>query len=163
VSDDEEKATALAAQARPVIELLAETWPQAFTVYERRRKPLKIGIYDDILAQAVGGITATELAIALRRYAGAPGYLWGCRPGATRVGLDGSAAGVVTAEAAVRAFDRFREYLARKKRREAARKIEAKAPPDSAIPAPVGKPAGPKRLSLSDLRAAAQARKAAAA
>jgi sRNA-binding protein len=37
-----------------VIALLAETFPRCFSVYEGRRRPLKIGIHRDILAVVDG-------------------------------------------------------------------------------------------------------------
>ena len=40
------------AKARAIIELLAERWPAAFSVFERRRRPLKVGVHVDILAAA---------------------------------------------------------------------------------------------------------------
>ena len=43
-------------EARNLIAALADLFPAAFTVYEQRRRPLKIGIHDDILAAAGGAI-----------------------------------------------------------------------------------------------------------
>ena len=53
----------LAADA--AIALLTERWPLCFSVYERRRLPLKIGIKDEILAALDGAITPAELGTAL--------------------------------------------------------------------------------------------------
>jgi hypothetical protein len=62
---------------------LAERWPRAFAVYQYRRRPLKIGIDNDIAA-AAGAITTDELKAALRFYCGNIGYLLACREGAER-------------------------------------------------------------------------------
>jgi sRNA-binding protein len=48
--------------------LLVETWPITFSVYEARRRPLKLGIHLDILAALDGAVTPQELGQALRRY-----------------------------------------------------------------------------------------------
>jgi sRNA-binding protein len=40
-----------------VIALLAELFPECFSVYEGRRRPLKIGIHRDILAAVDGALT----------------------------------------------------------------------------------------------------------
>ena len=46
---------------------LAELYPNAFVVYEARRRPLKIGIRDDIAARVNGAIEPHELSLALGR------------------------------------------------------------------------------------------------
>jgi ProP effector len=122
-----------------VIALLAETFPRCFSVYEGRRRPLKIGIHKDILAAVDGALTLPELSKALRVHCANGAYLHSSREGAQRTDLDGNPAGIVTAEESQRA-----------KARLAARK--AFKPTTSELPAP-------KRLSLSDLKAAALARK----
>ena len=47
------------------IALLAETFPECFSVYEGRPRPLKIGIHLDILAAVNGALTPLELSKAL--------------------------------------------------------------------------------------------------
>jgi sRNA-binding protein len=74
------------------IAVLAECFPQAFVMYEARRKPLKIGVRQDIEATLNGVMTKNELINALRCYCGNRGYLNATRAGATRVGLDGKPA-----------------------------------------------------------------------
>jgi hypothetical protein len=116
------------------LELLCERFPAAFFRYEARRRPLKIGIHLDVLAVLDGAITPAELGRALRVYVLNQAYRRRLVAGATRIDLDGKAAGVVSAEHAT-------PTLARK-------------------PAP--KPSAPpvKRLGIKDLRAIARARKA---
>jgi hypothetical protein len=58
-----------------IIAGLAELCPKAVFVYERRRRPLKIGIYEDLAAKVAGSITPDELKLALRTYTRNPGYL----------------------------------------------------------------------------------------
>jgi sRNA-binding protein len=128
-----------------VLELLCETFP-AFSLYEARRRPLKIGVHNDIMAALEGAITPRELGIALRFYTSNIGYLRAMRTGAERVGLDGNPAGVVTAEEAANA----REKIAAKSKKIAARKQAKKATPP---PVPL------KRDGLAELRAAALRRR----
>jgi sRNA-binding protein len=40
--------------------LLAERWPKCFSVYQQRRRPLKIGIRDDIMLELAGTMTPGE-------------------------------------------------------------------------------------------------------
>lgn len=124
-----------------VYALLAETWPNCFSIYEGRRRPLKIGIHHDILAALDGAVSAEELSEALRCYVSNRVYRSRLIEGATRIDLDGQPTGKVTEKDAL-----------------AAKPKAAKRAPAAAIPtaAPV------KRLGLADLRAAAQARKAVA-
>jgi ProP effector len=115
-----------------VLQLLAETWPKCFSVYEKRRRPLKVGIHQDILAALAGAITPAELSRALRCYVGNKVYRSRLVAGAVRVGLDGQPAGEVTAR-------------------------QAASP---AVTAPRLAAPPPKRISLGDLRRAAELRKA---
>ncbi len=93
--------TAYQAQAaRAAIELLAELFPKCFVVFERRRRPLKVGIHKD-LAIALGddsAITPEELNIALAAYTRNFQYRTKLILGAVRVGLDGEPAGTVSPE-----------------------------------------------------------------
>jgi len=126
------------------ISLLAELYPKCFSVYEGRRRPLKLGIHLDIQAALDGAITPAELHRALGFYCSNPAYLAQTRKGAWRVDLNGEPAGAVTDDEEAHA----RETLTRIETKKAARVVAAKA---AAQPV--------KRLSLADLKAAAQARK----
>jgi ProP effector len=128
--------------AEAVIELLAERFPKCFVVYERRRKPLKIGIHHDIMAALDGAITPVELGIALRFYVGNSAYLRGLLKGAWRVDLDGEPVGSITAEQEARAKATIAARLAK-------RAARAKA-------------LQPRRDGLAQLRDAARRRKAGA-
>jgi hypothetical protein len=126
--------------ANTVIELLAETWPACFSVYQNRRHPLKIGIHHEILAALDGAVTETELRIALGCYVANPVYRARLVAGAVRIGLDGQPAGVVTPEQIP----------------------TPSAAPTSPPSSPSSPPSPPRRLSLADLRAAAARRRDAA-
>jgi sRNA-binding protein len=133
------------------IALLAETFPKCFSVYEGRRRPLKIGIHKDILAAVNGALTPLELGKALGAYCSNKVYLGHTRKGAWRLDLDGKPAGIVTADEEAHA----KATLAGIRAKKEARTATAKTAAQPAIPQPA------KRLSLSDLKAAALARKTA--
>ena len=122
------------------IELLAELFPAAFFVYERRRRPLKVGIASDIAALLSGALTREELSLTLRCYTLNIGYLEKMLAGAWRYDLDGKPCGAVTKDEELKAKAELARFRAR---REARRLASAAA----------------KRSSLADLRAAALRRK----
>jgi ProP effector len=140
-------------QIQAVLDLLAVRWPKTFSVYEARRRPLKIGIHGDILAALDGGITPDELKLALAHYCRNPVYLRKILPGTWRYDLDGNHVGEVTANEAADAKRRLAEIEKIKADRAAAKKAAEEA-------AEIAR-RGP-RLSLADLKASALARKAAA-
>jgi ProP effector len=125
---------------------LTEQFPKAFSVYEGRRRPLKVGVHLDIVSRLNGVMTPQEVGITLRLYTSANAYLRACRAGADRIDLDGNPLGTVSESDAENAQAR----LQAKKHRKA--KPKAKS----------GEPAK-KRLGLVGLRLAAQARKQAGA
>ena len=88
------------ATVEAVIALLSERWPATFAVHESRRKPLKVGIFGDVMAAIDGAVTRAELGKSLGCYTANPVYLAKLREGAKRVGLDGQPAGEVTTEQA---------------------------------------------------------------
>jgi sRNA-binding protein len=126
--------------ATAVIALLAERWPITFSVYEALN----------------GAVAPQELGQALRRYVGNAVYLRRMVAGAARIGLDGSPVGAVTAEEQAAAAARLEGYKRRKVARAAA---EVVAKPPASVPVPPPPPAE-RRISLADLRLAAQRRAA---
>jgi ProP effector len=141
--------------ALTLIAILAERFPAAFAVNPGYRKPLKLGIHTDIIAQLGEDIAPCDLSTALRIYVGNVKYLQTLVAGADRVDINGIPAGTVSAEHA----DIAKQQLAQRRDKQARRgqaqakgktKTEAKAPNTG-------------RLSLADLRRAAQARRAARA
>src|SRR4051812_37844621 len=107
-----------AREAYAAVGLLVETFPAAFVRINRR--PLKLGIHDDLLAR---GIATDVVKAGLGSYCRSTGYLEAMKAGAARIDLDGNAAGVVTPDDA--------EHAARK-RAEAAEKHQAKIAQDKA-------------------------------
>src|SRR5262249_10980879 len=95
--------------AAAAIRLLAEFYPKCFSIYEERRRPLKLNIHLDIQAALDSAITPAELHRALGTYCSNPIYLGHTRTGAWRLDLNGEPAGVVTADEEAHA----RETLAR--------------------------------------------------
>ena len=110
-------------RATAVIDRLAVLWPKCFAVFERRRRPLAIGVDKELIelrAPAIksGMITALDIKRALQRYAVADGYLFACRKaGVVRINLNGNLAGVVTEAEAERA----RKLLDERRQRKAAK------------------------------------------
>jgi ProP effector len=137
------------ATAAAVITLLAELYPKCFSVYQGRRRPLKLKIHLDILAAVDGALTPPELHRALGTYCSNSAYLGHTRKGAWRLDLDGKPVGVVTADEEAHAKATLMGIRAKREARTAA----AQAAAQPAIPQPS------KRLSLADLKAAALARK----
>jgi hypothetical protein len=64
------------------IAVLCERFPRCFVQYERRRKPLKIGIHTDLLQALEGAVAPLELGRALQAYVSNPFYLRACVNGA---------------------------------------------------------------------------------
>lgn len=133
------------------LELLAERWPACFHLFEKRRWPLKVGIHIDIMAALDGAVTPSELRRALGCYTANYVYRSRLVVGAMRVGLDGLPCGTVTEKEA-----EYARAIERRRRNKLAKQIASKP----VAPAPLPKPAPPQRLSLADLREAAQRRKA---
>jgi ProP effector len=136
-----------------LIAKLTAIWPQAFFINQDAKKPLKLGIHADMAGQA-HGFSDAELRRALSQYCRSPGYLAACTEGATRVDLNGEPAGTVDAAGA-----------ARQREVRAKQKVVERQPEKAATKAaPMRQDKnnnGLKRLSLSDLRIAAQQRRAA--
>jgi ProP effector len=95
---DKPKAIAGNPKLPPFLDVLVKRFPLAFNL--RDRKPLKIGIAQDILAVFVGDSTCSNSALrkALRYYVMGRGYLMALVSGAARIDLDGNGAGEVSPE-----------------------------------------------------------------
>jgi sRNA-binding protein len=152
--------------------VLADWWPLTFAVYAPQRKPLKIGIHQDILAAAEGAIADHEVSLALRHYCNGSFYLHACVEGADRLDLDGNVAGTVTADEAAHAADKLAQYQARqpKPRSRTARQprsgpittVSTNTTVSTTTVSTTEITTKSSRLTFADLRAAAAARKAAA-
>ena len=140
---------------------LAELYPNCF---RRPGQPLKIGIHNDVIArhpERQPGLIAS----ALRTYTRAVGYLKTLKAGSARIDLEGNSVGTVTAKDEEDA----RRKIAKAAKRAAAKAIEDRKGKSATVPDPSGlvaatpqpiAPAGPPRLGLAGLKAAAQARRA---
>ena len=141
------------AQAREIVTVLAEFWPNCFIVYEQRRRPLKVGIRIDLTKAAAGALTPAEIALALHHFTGNLPYLRACHAGADRIDLDGNVVGRVTEHEAANAAAK----LAQIRRVILARKTDALIEkPSEVFSLPE------RRLGLLDHRLMMQAREAAA-
>jgi sRNA-binding protein len=141
--------------AHDTIEALADMFPACFSVFQGRRRPLKIGIHNDLIAALAGAISEKEARLALAVYTGNPAYLRACcNVGAARVDLVGNKVGSVDLAAATHAKQRLDQQRDKRKRREEAM-AQAKAAAEA-------KARNAGRIGLADLRRAAQARRTAA-
>jgi ProP effector len=131
------------AAALELIGVLAERFPACFAVNPSYRRPLKLGIHVDILAQLSDMIAPRDLSNALCIYVSNIRYQRALVAGAERVDLKGMPAGTVTTEHADIAKAQYKRQ--REKRKVAAPVVE---PPT----------ADARRISLADLRTAAKAR-----
>jgi len=92
--------------ARAALAVLCERWPLCFKLDDR--KPLKVGIFADIVAAlGVGAPPRHVIGAALRAYTQPPAYLGSMVIGAARIDLDGTPAGIVTEAEAVDAKARL--------------------------------------------------------
>jgi ProP effector len=141
--------------ALELIGALAERFPACFAVNPKYRQPLKLGIHLDILAQSSDTITPRDLSAALRAYCSNGKYLNALVAGADRVDLNGKPAGAVTAKHA----DIAKAQYERAREKQKAKQKLAVAPANPAEP-PKPVATAPHRISLADLRMAAQTRRA---
>jgi ProP effector len=130
---------------RAALALLVASFPQAFSVNPKLRKPLKIGIDVDLITKLDGAIQRRELGFVLTAHCDSISYLRNCSIGVERIDLDGNPAGTVSEREAAYAVDKLA------KKRAAA--TTPQLPPAKAAP---------PKLSLADLKRAAAMRKEAA-
>ncbi|HEY4468790.1 MAG TPA: RNA chaperone ProQ [Klebsiella sp.] len=100
--------------SKEVIAFLAERFPQCFSA-EGEARPLKVGIFQD-LVERVGGemnLSKTQLRAALRLYTSSWRYLYGVKPGAVRVDLDGNPCGELEEQHVAHARQQLEEAKAR--------------------------------------------------
>ncbi|EBF1394416.1 RNA chaperone ProQ [Salmonella enterica] len=127
---------------KEVIAFLAERFPHCFSA-EGEARPLKIGIFQD-LVERVGGemnLSKTQLRSALRLYTSSWRYLYGVKPGATRVDLDGNPCG----ELEEQHVEHARKQLEEAKARVQAQRAEQQAKKREAAAAAGEKEDAPRR------------------
>jgi len=84
----------VSAEIRRVVDQLTERFPNCFRPNGEQKRPLKIGIRDDILA-AMPEVDPKKLSAALAHYVRRKSYTCRMKPGSPRYGLDGEVCGVV--------------------------------------------------------------------
>jgi ProP effector len=153
--------TARSARSAAVIKLLCDRFPKTFSRHDPR--PLKVGVYVELLAALGSALEPRDLKSALPAYTSNARYLRALTTGACRIGLDGKPAGTVTPEDEAVA----KATLAEAEKATTARAKVARAKgPEPAARTPTAEnpnPRAPKRLSLADLREAGRRRREAAA
>ena len=150
-----------------ILTCLVEWHPLTFVVEKHQPHwPLKIGIDQDLAARCPA-LGHRERNAFLNTYTSRLQYLSACVEGATRVGLDGEVAGIVTASEAQHAAYRFSKILEDRQAKRAEIIAAASAAVDAdrvkrlaavvapAVPAPTS-----SRDDLASLRAAAARRQA---
>ena len=108
-----------------VIRTLAERWPKTFFPEAKKRKPLKVGIFEDLKA-AAPDINRKMLRLALRMYTTSGAYLFACIRGHKRIDLNGNAVAEVSEKDKARA----REILEVRPNNEKARADAQKDHPE---------------------------------
>ena len=93
------------ARANAIIGALSELWPHTFVVYERRRKPLALGIHRALLVAVeptivAGTVTVKDIKRTLARCTRSNGYLRNMRTDAGRIDLAGRIVTTVTKDQA---------------------------------------------------------------
>jgi ProP effector len=96
-----------------IIDWLIEYFPSAFFKQAKYIKPLKIGIFDDILAfydrLDTPPFSKKKLREALNYYSASPAYLNNQKNGVARIDLYGNEVDIVTEEQAKYAYQRYQE------------------------------------------------------
>lgn len=102
-----------------IIDWLIEHFPNAFFKKGNQVKPLKIGIFDDIIdfyeRLDTPPFSKKSLREALSYYSASPAYLNCQKPDTARVDIYGNEVDIVTAEQAKYAHQRYQERYNKKK------------------------------------------------
>jgi sRNA-binding protein len=109
------------------IVLLAQKFPAAIQVFERRRRPLAIGVFEVICA-ALPDVDSKAIKIALRSYCMNICYLRACtKHDAVRINLDGEPVGPVSQDDVAHAFAAIAGIAAKRAKTAAASAAHASA------------------------------------
>ncbi len=119
------------------IEWLMEYFPGAFFKHSRDIKPLKIGIFDDIIdfyeRLASPPYSKKKIREALNYYSASPAYLSCQKMGTARVDLYGNEVDIVTEDQAKYAYQRYQERYTghRKKANKNPSEVQDEQPQDN--------------------------------
>jgi sRNA-binding protein len=125
-----------------IIGLLVGRYPKCFFTYEAKRKPLKVGILNDLLARLDSVITRHELVAGLHFYCNNLTYLRKCTLHAGRIDLDGVVTSTVDEKEATYAQRKLAELRMRKAKIDADKVAEGKPQTETEVtpkPAPLSK------------------------
>ena len=139
--------------SKEVIAFLAERFPHCFSA-EGEARPLKIGIFQDLVDRVAGemNLSKTQLRSALRLYTSSWRYLYGVKPGATRVDLDGNPCGELDEQHVEHARKQLEEAKARVQAAAAAAGEKEDAPRRERKP----RPTTPRRKEGAERKPRAQ-------
>ncbi|ELT9562848.1 RNA chaperone ProQ [Escherichia coli] len=139
--------------SKEVIAFLAERFPHCFSA-EGEARPLKIGIFQDLVDRVAGemNLSKTQLRSALRLYTSSWRYLYGVKPGATRVDLDGNPCGELDEQH----VEHARKQLEEAKARVQAQRAEQQAKKREAAAAAGEKEDAPRRKEGAERKPRAQ-------
>lgn len=148
------------------LEWLYITYPRCFFRDEEQRRPLKIGIREELRTKLPQGISHGRLKQALYAYTACETYNKRLISGTERIGLDGEVAGIVTPEEELKRPRWKPNWRPRPKKpvgpdSDATDESAALLTGKPGLPGPhATENEKPKRASLEDLRNAARKRKA---
>ncbi len=92
-----------------MLPVLVKTFPKAFFAHGRNRRPLRVGIFEELNAALPPEIDRQRLRLYLGIYTRQPSYLRELTPGAIRIDLSGYPAGGVSAKEAASAATRLQK------------------------------------------------------
>ena len=105
-----------------IIDWLVEHFPNAFFKKGNQIKPLKIGIFDDIIdfyeRLESAPFSKKALRVALSYYSSSPAYLCCQKENSARIDIYGNEVDVVTSEQAKYAYQRYQERYQKKRCQE---------------------------------------------
>lgn len=115
--------------SKEIIAYLAEQFPNCFTL-EGEAKPLKIGIFQDILSRLNESqvLSKTKLRVALRAYTMSWRYLYSIKAGANRVDLDGNPDDTINKEQEQYAQQQLKESKQKAKERAKEKRKNSRPP-----------------------------------
>lgn len=90
---------------------LVELFPKCFRGKKVQKPPLKIGIFEDVVATGKWDLTIYDLHCGIADYANGVSYLTSFCPGATRIDLDGNTAGEISVKESLHAATKLSKIL----------------------------------------------------